>query len=129
FLTPAAQNTTPSTKKALRLRRRAPFPATCFTPGGTLHSLRRAPPPAAPPPPKMAPGRKAATKPSTRHPPVEAPLTEYERERMETMMRNSRVFRSLGLQEASNILKKSRAKATDATREDSGSLYQPGDGE
>jgi hypothetical protein len=60
---------------------------------------------------------------------TEAPVTEYERERMETMMRNSRVFRSLGIQEASDILKKSKAKATDATREDSGSLYQPGDGE
>ncbi|RLM75259.1 hypothetical protein C2845_PM15G10890 [Panicum miliaceum] len=77
----------------------------------------------------MAPGRKAATKPSTRRPPEEAPVTEYERQRMETMMRNSRVFRSLGIQEASDILKKSRVKATDATREDSGSLYQPGDGE
>ncbi|CAO2175810.1 unnamed protein product [Urochloa humidicola] len=78
-------------------------------------------------------GRKAATKPSSRRPPIEFPLTEYERERMETMMLNSRVFRSLGLEETTNILKNSRAKATgathEATREDSGSLYQPEDGE
>ena len=48
---------------------------------------------------------------------------------MEQVMQNSRVFRSLGIQEAANILKKSRPKATNATREDSGSLYQPKDGE
>jgi hypothetical protein len=40
-------------------------------------------------------------------------------------MWNSQVFRSLGIQEAVNILKKSRLKATNATREDSSSLYQP----
>lgn len=56
-------------------------------------------------------------------------MNEYEMQRMETMIRNSRVFRSLGIQEATDILKKSRAKVTDAIREDSGSLYQPGDGE
>jgi len=44
-------------------------------------------------------------------------------------MRNSRVFRSLGIQEAVNILKQSRPMATNATREDSGSLYQPEAGE
>lgn len=54
-------------------------------------------------------------------------MNEYEMQRMETMIRNSRVFRSLGIQEATDILKKSRAKVTDAIREDSGSLYQPGD--
>jgi len=48
---------------------------------------------------------------------------------MEQVMQNSRVFHSLGIQEAANILKKSRPKATNATREDSGSLYQPKDGE
>jgi Mg2+/Co2+ transporter CorB len=41
---------------------------------------------------------------------TEAAVTEYERERMETMMRNSRVFRSLGIQEASDILKKIKGK-------------------
>ncbi|CAN6228826.1 unnamed protein product, partial [Urochloa humidicola] len=61
--------------------------------------------------------RKAATKPSTRRPSKEAPVIEYERQRMETMMQNSRVFRSLGIQEAKDILIKSRrALAPDATR-------------
>jgi hypothetical protein len=61
---------------------------------------------------------------------VEAPITEYERQKIERVMQNNRVFRSLGLEEAAAILKNSRrALATDATREDSGSLYQPGDGE
>ena len=44
-------------------------------------------------------------------------------------MRNSRVFRGLGIREAAEILKKSGPKATIAAREDSGSLYQPEDGE
>ena len=48
---------------------------------------------------------------------------------MEQVMRNSRVFHSLGIQEAANILKQSRPMATNATREDSGSLYQPEAGE
>ena len=56
---------------------------------------------------------------------TEAPLIEYEMQKMEQVMRNSRVFRSLGIQEAANILKQSRPMATNATREDSGSLYQP----
>ena len=47
---------------------------------------------------------------------------------MEQVMRNSRVFHSLGI-EATNILKQSRPMATNATREDSGSLYQPEAGE
>ena len=60
---------------------------------------------------------------------IEAPLTEYEMQKMEQVMRNSRVFHSLGIQEATNILKQSRPMATNATREDSGSLYQPEAGE
>jgi hypothetical protein len=48
---------------------------------------------------------------------------------MEQVMRNIRVFRSIGIQEAANILKNSRPQAANATREDSGSLYQPEDGE
>nr|ACE86401.1 hypothetical protein [Sorghum bicolor] len=60
---------------------------------------------------------------------TEAPLTDYEKQKMEQVMRNSRIFRSLGIQEAANILKNSRPKGTNTTREDSGSLYQPEDGE
>ena len=48
---------------------------------------------------------------------------------MEQVMQNSRMFHSLGIQEAANILKQSRPMATNATHEDSGSLYQPKDGE
>jgi len=51
-------------------------------------------------------------------------MTNYEREKMENCMRNSRVFCSLGIREATEILKKSRPKANVATREDSGSLYE-----
>lgn len=56
-------------------------------------------------------------------------MTDYERQKMEQVMRNSRVFRSLGIREAAEILKNSRPKATKATREDSGSLYEAGDSE
>ena len=35
---------------------------------------------------------------------TEAPVTEYERQRMETMMRNNRMLRSLGIQEAKSIM-------------------------
>uniref|UniRef100_J3L0T3 Uncharacterized protein n=1 Tax=Oryza brachyantha TaxID=4533 RepID=J3L0T3_ORYBR len=50
-------------------------------------------------------------------------------ERIRTCMRNSRLFHSLGIKEAAEILKKSRPNAIDATRDDSGSLYLPEDGE
>jgi len=60
---------------------------------------------------------------------TEAPLTDYEKQKMEQVMRNSRIFCSLGIQEAANILKNSRPKGTNTTREDSGSLYQLEDGE
>lgn len=59
-----------------------------------------------------------------------APVTEYERKRMETVMQNSRVFRSLGIQEARDILNGARrAVATHATCEESDPLYEPGDSE
>jgi hypothetical protein len=56
-------------------------------------------------------------------------------EKFERCMHNSRVFRSLGIKEATEVLKRSgpkainASKATNAAREDSGSLYQPEDGE
>ena len=73
---------------------------------------------------------------------TEPPLTEYEMQRDERLLFNSRVFRSLGIQQAADILKKSREtrkttnathqdsrKTTNATREDPDPLYQPGDDE
>ena len=50
-------------------------------------------------------------------------------------MHNSRVLCSLGIKEAAEVLKKSgpkainASKATNVDRENSGSLYQPKDGE
>ena len=60
---------------------------------------------------------------------TEAPLTEYERQRAQTMMRNNQVLRSLGVTTLASILNSSSAKKKAAAREDSGSLYEPQDTE
>ncbi|CAN6271019.1 unnamed protein product, partial [Urochloa humidicola] len=74
------------------------------TPGGALHLRRRVAPPAArstsdgtfhpgiiPPTSKMAPGQKSGDQ-ALNQTSTKAPLTEYESERMEIMMQNSRVY-------------------------------------
>ena len=58
---------------------------------------------------------------------TEAPLTEYERLRAQTMMRNNQVLRSLGVTTLASILNSSSAKKKAAALEDSGSLYEPQD--
>jgi len=53
-------------------------------------------------------------------------LTEYERERAQTMMRNNQVLQSLGVTQLASILNSSsNAKSKGVAREDSGSLYEP----
>jgi len=56
---------------------------------------------------------------------AEAPLTEYERQRAQTMMRNNQVLRSLRVTTLASIVNSSSAKKKVAAREDSGSLYEP----
>ncbi|CAL5018621.1 unnamed protein product [Urochloa decumbens] len=53
------------------------------------------------------------------------PLTEIERERARTMMRNNQKLESLGLTTLALIVNKSSAKSKWVAREDSGSLYEP----
>ena len=60
---------------------------------------------------------------------TEAPLTEYERQRAQTMMRNNQVLRSLGVTTLASILNSSSAKKKAAALEDSDSLYEPQDTE
>ncbi|CAL4988106.1 unnamed protein product [Urochloa decumbens] len=56
----------------------------------------------------------------------EEPLTEYEKERAQNMMRNNRVFQSLGLLEVASILSSSsNAKSKVAAHDDSDPLYEP----
>ncbi|CAN6372074.1 unnamed protein product [Urochloa humidicola] len=56
----------------------------------------------------------------------EEPLTEYERERAHTIMRNNQLFRSLGITPMDSILNSStNAKSKCAAREDSDPLYEP----
>ncbi|CAL5066356.1 unnamed protein product [Urochloa decumbens] len=72
----------------------------------------------------MAPGRKRGATKVT--PAAEEPLTEYERERAQTMMRNNRVFRSLGITQLASILSNSsNAKSMGVAHEDSDPLYEP----
>ncbi|CAN6234687.1 unnamed protein product [Urochloa humidicola] len=53
-------------------------------------------------------------------------LTDYERVRAQTMMRNSRVFRSLGIAEVASILNKNlNAKSKGVVRDDPDPLYEP----
>ncbi|CAL5010276.1 unnamed protein product [Urochloa decumbens] len=70
----------------------------------------------------MPPGRKKG--PSKAQATVE-PLTEIERERARTMMRNNQKLESLGLTTLALIVNKSSAKSKRVVREDSGSLYEP----
>jgi len=72
----------------------------------------------------MPPGRKRGT---GKAPEAEPSLTEYERQRAQTMMRNNQVLRSLGVTTLASILNSSSAKKKAAAREDSGSLYEPQD--
>jgi len=72
----------------------------------------------------MPPGRKRGT---GKAPEAEPPLTEYERQRAQTMMRNNQVLRSLGVTTLASILNSSSAKKKAAACEDSGSLYEPQD--
>ena len=58
---------------------------------------------------------------------TESPATEYERVRAETIMRNNRVFQSLGINATKDILNKTTAAKKAMARENSGSLYDPRD--
>ena len=58
---------------------------------------------------------------------TESPATEYERVRAETIMRNNRVFQSLGINATKDILNKTTATKKAMARENSGSLYDPRD--
>lgn len=61
---------------------------------------------------------------------TELPVTGYEKLRAERMMRNNRMFQSLGLSTLSNLLSNSNAiKKRVMTRDNSGSSYEPGDDE
>jgi len=53
--------------------------------------------------------------------------TECERVRAETIMRNNRVFQSLGINATKDILNKTTAAKKAMARENSGSLYDPRD--
>jgi len=59
----------------------------------------------------------------------EAPLTEYEKERAQNMIRNNQVMRSLGVCALTSLLGGSSAqiKSKDSVPEHSGSLYEPND--
>ncbi|CAN6212220.1 unnamed protein product, partial [Urochloa humidicola] len=72
---------------------------------------------------KMPPGRgkKGQTKAQT----TEEPLTEIERERARTIMKNNQMLQSLGLTALASIVNQSSAKSKRVAREDSGSLYEP----
>ncbi|CAO2203339.1 unnamed protein product [Urochloa humidicola] len=71
----------------------------------------------------MPPGRgkKGQTKAQT----TEEPLTEIERERARTIMKNNQMLQSLGLTALASIVNQSSAKSKRVAREDSGSLYEP----
>ena len=56
---------------------------------------------------------------------TESPATECERVRAETIMRNNRVFQSLGINATKDILNKTTATKKAMARENSGSLYDP----
>jgi len=58
---------------------------------------------------------------------TESPATECERVRAETIMRNNRVFQSLGINATKDILNKTTAAKKAMARENSGSLYDPRD--
>ena len=58
---------------------------------------------------------------------TESPATECERVRDETIMRNNRVFQSLGINATKDILNKTTAAKKAMARENSGSLYDPRD--
>ncbi|CAD6248820.1 unnamed protein product [Miscanthus lutarioriparius] len=72
----------------------------------------------------MPPARKLA---ASRRQPAESPATECERVRAETIMRNNREFQSLGINATKDILNKTTAAKKAMARENSGSLYDPGD--
>lgn len=62
----------------------------------------------------MAPGRKGPKQPSTLDGPEvhETPVNEYEKQRLNNIMQNNRVFHGLGLEETASIMKSTRAKYT-----------------
>ncbi|XP_066373066.1 uncharacterized protein [Miscanthus floridulus] len=61
------------------------------------------------------------------HEKLESPATKCERVRAETIMRNNRVFQSLGINATKDILNKTTVAKKAVAHENSGSLYDPGD--
>lgn len=55
----------------------------------------------------------------------DVPLKEIEIERAQTMMRNARVFQSLGISTLASILNQSSAKSKGTAHEDKDPLYEP----
>ena len=58
---------------------------------------------------------------------TESPVTECERVRAETIMRNNRVFQSIGINATKDILNKTTVAKKAMACENSGSLYDPRD--
>ncbi|CAD6209305.1 unnamed protein product [Miscanthus lutarioriparius] len=71
----------------------------------------------------MAPGRKVG---ASRQQPTEE-ITDIERERAQTIMRNNQVLRSLGIPTLASIVNSSTTKSKGRAREESDPLYEPED--